>query len=161
MPIKSRYLLVAMALSACSANGPIYSDANIPHGTGSTIVVYRPSSILQVARRFPLEINGVEKCSLSNGGYFAETVVPGKIGLTSSMWDQPGTSRAEIMASANQTSYVSIRLNNDKTAAGIGGGMIGLLIAEGSSSTSGPFIFSNVPESQALKELADLKQDCM
>lgn len=145
-----RYLLLLIALAACSATGPEYTGQK-------GIIVYRDDSMLFIGRAFPIDVNGVEGCQLHNAGY---AIIPktGEITLSSSLWDQPGTSR--ISLNVKDAEYVKVSVNQGSMVAGAAAGMVGVFAHE-AIEKQGPFIFTHMEAGQAHQELVGLKQDCI
>ena len=66
-----RAILLLLVLSACVANGPIYSEPKKP-----SIIVYRPETTIPKAGVFYIEANGVPVCNLLPLSYFVLNVPP-------------------------------------------------------------------------------------
>lgn len=148
-----RYLLLLIALTACSATGPVYTNQK-------GIIVYRDKQLVGQIGSWEVESNGVHACDLHGESYF---ILPpnGQTTLTASKALMPGTSQITFNADKEKTSYIRLELNKDKEAAVALSGYVGALLAEGVSSSGGPFVFTLINEQQAKQELQDLKQDCI
>lgn len=153
------YILLLLSLAACTTSGPKFSSVS-PIADKTTIVVYRSQSFIGMAGYFPVDVNGKEECNLSYQAFFVRHYAPGEINITSELWHSPGTSRIGIKGERGKVHYVRISPDSGKAMSGTFGGFAGYLVAEGTSSTGGPFIFTYMKPEEAKKELADLNQDC-
>lgn len=149
--------LIAL-LGGCSATGPAYRDAAYRDAQSASLVIYRPSSVVYISKDFPVAVNGVDVCRLSNAGYTRVPVTSSQTTITGSLWNSPGTSRLTIDTSKHKTYYVKVE-GGANIMGGAIGGFIGQLGAEAVNG-SGPFDISLVPKEQALIELADIKGQC-
>lgn len=155
-------ILTLLMLAGCAANGIEFNESEIPKTNGATIVVYRPMAYLGAgAGLYTVGVNGNDACRLHPGSFFLVNDAIGKTEVTASIWSDPGTSRIPINAKSGEIYYIKMEPNDVKQAAAMGAGLVGLLIAEGISSTSGPFIFTEIDDNQAKNELSGLKQDCV
>lgn len=152
-----RYLVVLFLLAACTATGPSFNEGNLPKGNGATIVIYRPYAPLALAGYFDIDINGQKTCNLYPDGFFVRSGLYKDVTISSSIFDQPGTSRIVIPTKPKHVYYVSMEINNDKQMISVFSGLIGRLATEGSSSQSGPFIFTLVDEEKAKQDLSKLR----
>ena len=156
-------IAMALMLAGCTASGPMYSSLpeQKPDKGMAQLVVYRPYELSYAARRPTVEINSIKTCDLPNSSFFIKNVKPSEITVTSSFWEIPGTSRFTMSVSSGRKYYIRMALNDDKLAAGLAAGIIGMAVAEGISEHSGPFIIESVSESSAKEELQSLKKsDC-
>jgi len=141
-----RAILLLLVLSACVANGPIYSEPKKP-----SIIVYRPETTIPKAGVFYIEANGVPVCNLLPLSYFV--LNEDKVTLSSSKFMMLGTSRITV----TRPSYVRIELSPIKQFGVATGGLVGdIATGEG-----GPFTFTVVEPDIARKELAGLHRDCV
>lgn len=149
-----RLISIAMALfiSACTATGPAFEKSDIKQ---ATMVVYRQQGVLQFTRDFDVSINGGYECELSNGSFFVSDTLF-ETNVTAEKFDEPGVSRLRVFNKPHRTNYVRVEFYSPKQVAGFVGGMIGQSVM----SHEGPFVLTQVPESQALEELQGLKRDC-
>lgn len=145
-------ILLSLLLSACNATGIEYTGEQ-----SGNLVVYRPWHTVNSLGYYYMDMNGKPVCGLGNGGYFIKHAT-GKTTISSSLWNQPGTSRITI--NVDKKTYIKIEHNSQRMLVGAIGGLGGQLLDEGVSDYSGPFIISQIPQSQALVELRGLKQDC-
>lgn len=153
-------LLPLLLLTGCAAQGPVYSEAAIPKGEGATLVVYRNMAYLgNQAGLYPVHVNGKE-CRLHPGSFFAVNGLKGESKITASSWDAPGTSKVTLNVQPNKTHYVRMDADNGRQVATVVGGLAAVSLME-ASNPAGPFILAEVSESEAKRELASLKQDCL
>lgn len=152
-------LLMLPILVACAANGPVFNEANFK-SNDATIIVYRQDRFMGFAGYFDVDVNGIPYCHVHNASFFV-TKATEKTEISSSIWNQPGTSRIFVDANPKSIYYVKMEMDGSKQVAGAMGGLGGQLIAEGAASTGGPFIFTRVDPEFAKQELAGLKQDCI
>lgn len=130
-----------MALSACAANGPLYSGQ---HG----IVLYRDAPI--ELDSLPFEVDGKPFCSLKPRSF---AVIPAAHAtITASRVLTPGVSRYE----AHEGEIVHIGIDTVHATGTMLGGLIGGLMAEGYQPT-GPYAFTVTDAAK----LTGLHQDCM
>lgn len=147
--------LLFFLLCGCTATGQQFA---VPEPSNdAAVVVYRPSG-LQL-HPYDIEINGNKVCDLKRDGYFMRHYKPGIITITASVWDMPGTSRLQITVEKKHIYYVRID-KSDKQYAKLALGFVGSLVAEGVSSTDGPYDITLVPETTAKRELTELSEDC-
>ena len=155
-----RYLSLLLFLSACTAVGPLY-DASKMSKSGA-IILYRPMMYLgNGAGLYDVELDGKTTCRLHPGSFWVITPKGGDVTISSSIWSDPGTSKISVKTDDKRVRYVKMLPNNDKQIIGVTAGLIGLLVAEGVSESSGPFLFAEIEREQAEIELATLKQDCI
>lgn len=156
-----RYVILLLVLAGCAASGPAFNEAALPVDSNSTLVIYRPSGYTGAAVGWDVDVNGKTHCNLHNGSFYIDSVTPGKIDLTSEIWSAPGTTRLSFIGKPRTVYYVRLEADGGKAASAILGGAAGMFIAEGVSSTGGPFLFTLVDKQEALPTIADLKQDCL
>jgi hypothetical protein len=151
-----RRILILLLLSGCTATGPVFKEPEYP-----AVVIYQPAEGLNGLGSLtnPVEINGEKVCDLHHGAYFIARP-QGKMIISASWFDRPGTSRIKMDANPKKTYYIHMEWNKWKSSA-IGFGMLGALVAEGASDHGGPFIFNLVEPAAAMQELSGLKQDCI
>lgn len=153
--------LGALALSACSVNGKIYSQKPTEEGK-TQLVIYHPSG--ELIGSIPLgsgpdvKVNGQTVCGLPNSSYFIYEVEPGSVTVSSTKALAIGTSSVSFKSQPDKRYYVRITWDSDKVWAGAAGGLIGEAISEGVSSNSGPFAITLIDENVAKNELAALKR---
>lgn len=157
--MRSLAISLLLLLAACSASGPSFNEANLKSDQ-ATIIVYRQDRFLGFAGYFDVDVNGKPYCKIDNAGFFV-VKSNSKTEISSSIWDQPGTSRITINAKPHDIYYVRMEMDGSKQVAGALGGLSGQLIAEGAASTGGPFLFTKVDPEIAKQELKNLKQDCL
>lgn len=154
----------SLTLCACQTGGIPYDSYILPAISkgDSQIIVYRPSGDYMRLRSPSVEVNGVSRCNLKGGSFFSVEMPPQQVLISASLWDMPGTSRQSIIAKKGQRAFVKIAVNSDKQWSGALGGLIGMGIAEGMSSRSGPFIIEQVSTEQAQADLQNVvnAQDC-
>lgn len=154
-------LLLTGFLSACSAAGPVFDRSVLENKSGATLVIYRVNAFQGSAGYFDIDVNGIPACKLLNASFYISERPAGDIHVSSSIWNSPGTSRIRMKAEPHHRYFVRMEMDGSKQLAGALGGLSGQLLAEGMASTGGPFIFTLLPEQQALEELKGLNQDCL
>lgn len=152
-------LLLPLLLGACSAEGPLFDETKVIKGNGATLIVYRPPQYSAATADWVVHLDQ-KSCPLKYGSYWEVHELKGIQHITADHWGSPGTSRIALDVQSSGIHYLKIEIDGTKTAAAILGGMAGYLVAEGISSTGGPFIFIPVDSNQAKKDLQGLKQDC-
>lgn len=150
------WLGLLLLLVGCSASGANFNPDH--HAKFTELVIYRPSSVIYISKKFPIAINGEDTCNLSNAGFARIPITPNKTNITSSLWGMPGTSSLTLDASDHKTHYVKIEGGSGVMGAAILG-FVGALASEGING-SGPFELTEVSREQALMDLKDLKADC-
>lgn len=157
-----RYLVILLFLSACSATGPTFNGVVVSNDK-ATVIVYIKSwqSGAPASIGWPVDVNGISGCSLHMNGYLSKQIDPGQITISSSVFTSPGTSRITFNANPANVYYIMIELDEMKNVAAFSGGLAGQIIAEGLSSTGGPFLLTKVDPKQAKNDLKGLKQDCI
>ncbi len=155
-----RHLSLLLLLAACNASGPSFNESLLSVGDDSTVVVYRNNKFLGAAGYFEIDVNGIPACKLHNQGFYV-IKSNGNINISSSIWNQPGTSLIQLKTVPGQAYFVRMEMDSDKQVAGGLGGIGGQMIAENVSNNAGPFVFTQVDRSTAIKELNTLKQDCI
>lgn len=141
-------VLLMLLLTGCSATGPAFDRSMVR----DNLVIYRPDGFYSGI--FQIEVNGRPVCKLKKAGYVVVKDSNRELNITSEIWDMPGVSRLTVINKGD--TYVRADVDADKQAAGVVGGYIG----EAMHGMTGPYIFTEVPESQALRELEGLKRDC-
>jgi hypothetical protein len=69
--------VVALALSACAASGPMFTEVAKPSDETSGIYIYRLSRFYASGAVPPIYLDGEELGELKNGGYLFAEVTPG------------------------------------------------------------------------------------
>jgi hypothetical protein len=148
-------IAVSISLGACATNAPRGSAIAVgaPRPGTAQLVVYRPSAFIASMRSPDVEVNGAPTCDLTNGGSFLREIEPGPASVSLSHWDMPGTSQVSFQAEAGKTYYIRATVNDDKMAAGMFLGIVGMLAAEAASSDKGPYKLDLLNEAIARKEL--------
>lgn len=152
---------ISLCLSACAADGPAFKGASLPQGDGPTVIVYRPSEFVGSLAAYDVNINSRVACALHNHSYFVTDSYKGGISISATRFATPGTSVISIDRPKKKNYYIRMENNDGKTLAAGGAGLIGIFVAEGVSSTPGPFVFTLVEENEAINELQGLKRDCL
>lgn len=154
-------VMIAMAsvvmLSGCMATGATYNSKGVPNiqSDKAQLVIYRPMAWTLGAVPGELEINGMDKCSITSGGYMVENVTPGETVVAVDTWQLPGTSKLIFNAVAGKRYYLKVAPNNNKAMLRVLGGVIA---SETMSDQSGPFLVYSVDKGAATKELSETKQ---
>lgn len=149
-----KYLAVLLLLAACSASGPMYQ----PIKADGQIVVYRPIGWQGKAYRAYIDINGGTACKLAEGGYYIINGYHDPIIISSSVFGMPGTSRITVKPDPKKATYLKIELSDGRGIANIAGGLAAGAAYEAAADTSGPYIFTVMPDDH---ELQGMHQDCM
>ena len=154
-----KYLLILLFLVACSANGQKFEEIRFSEDGSPFVVIYRPFAFSGMAVPWEVSIDGKEQCMLHNESYYVYKG-SGLLKISAQFFLAPGTSRIDVNA-VRGAYYIRMSVDGAKSVSGVIGGMGGYLVAEGMSSTGGPFIFSLIDELQAKQELSVLKRDCI
>ncbi|MBB1441165.1 DUF2846 domain-containing protein [Shewanella sp. SG41-4] len=141
-----------LLLLACSATGPKFSQLESLDMNQANIYIYRPWAMLDGAAAPTIQIDGVDRFDLSNGGYEVITLPLGTHKLTVKQGAFMSNWRAEEMTieyefEANKNYFV--RLSAEFNDVGAYGSVI---------SVSGVYGFGLIKESFALSELIELKK---
>ena len=131
------FVLLAGCVTAPPA--PPHVGAGASEAGQAVVIVYRPNTLDHFARKPTVKI-GSTACDLAMGASFRHAVPPGRVAVTTDLWDWPGTSKAEFLAEAGQTYRVRILPNPDKRLAGLLGGHPGVWVAEAFADRPGPFL---------------------
>lgn len=148
---KASLLLGLLLLTACSAAGKPFNEAEIPKGS---LVIYKDDTYVGSGRIYPIEINGQPACDLHIGYYVSNA--KGDVNISASWSDMPGTSRYKVHV-GKETVYIKMSVNGSKATSQIFGGYVGLFAAEAVDDSAGPFMFERTDASG----LKGLKQDCL
>lgn len=144
-------------LFGCVANGPLYKAPESVSREKATLIIYRPDLFMGSAGYYEVDINNITRCKLHNNGYLIAEESPGVIEISSSIWNQPGTSRIKINAKPQEVYYVRMEMDSGKQVTGAIAGFAGQLLAEGASSTGGPFVFSLMHPDHAKGQLQTVR----
>lgn len=156
--MKTLILLSALALTGCvTATGPAYSPGLVASSPGtSQLVIYRPDRF--AAPRSPMvKINGVDTCALPGNSFMIVDAPKGKVTITSTLWDHPGTS--VLTFTPDKESFVRMDFDDGK-ARGNAFGLAGALAANATSSNAGPFVIQRVYRERAESEMGTARQAC-
>jgi len=143
----------SLLLLACNATGPKFTQLESLDTNQAKIYVYRPWAMLDGAAAPTIQIDGVDRFDLSNGGYEVVTLPPGSHKLTVKKGGVMSNWRADEMNieykfEANKNYFV--RLSAELQNAGVYGSVI---------SVSGRYGFALVKESYAINELREVKKN--
>lgn len=142
-----------MLLLACNATGPKFTQLESLDTNQTKVYVYRPWAILDGAAAPTIQVDGVDRFDLSNGGYQVITLLPGthkitvKKGAFISNW-RADEMNIEYKFEANKNYFV--RLSAELHNAGVYGSVI---------SISGSYGFALIKESFAINELKEAKKN--
>ncbi len=142
-------LVVAIALSACSATGPVFTRHTDPASGEALIYLYRPNRWTARAGAPQIFINGQKSIKLLNKGYTAAYVVPGKIDILarwSVLWESRHMSTL-LNANSGTTHYVRYLPTLEYI----------IPLPYGASVTKIRETFGPVEESMALTEIKDCR----
>ncbi|MBO9492362.1 DUF2846 domain-containing protein [Endozoicomonas sp. G2_1] len=140
-------------LLACNATGPKFTELERLDTNQAKIYIYRPWAMLDGAAAPTIQVDGVDRFDLSNGGYEVITLSPGihkltvKKGAFMSNW-RADEMNIEYKFDANKNYFV--RLSAELQDAGIYGRVI---------SISGSYGFALIKESYAINELKEVKKN--
>jgi hypothetical protein len=151
--MKKAIVIAALALSACSANGPAYTGQY-----KSGVIVYRVPAISGSLTNWNVGVND-KHCNVAYNSYYHAPAL-GNVEVTTELWGTPGTTRLKLNAAKNKLHYVKLDVNTVKVASGFGGGLIGVFTAEAVSDTGGPFTLTQVDEQQAKREMLGMSEAC-
>lgn len=151
-------ILSFILLCGCAANGPAFDTSYISPSKDSKIVVYRGESYYLSARKPDVLINGMA-CELPQRAFISKEIPSGKVELSISMWDLPGTTRYSFSAEKGKTYFIKTEPNKQNLLAGSAFGLAGMVI-EDHSGQGGQFIFTQEPREVALQTLKNTKQAC-
>lgn len=152
--------LAVIVLTAGCASGPNYLEVagytHQPSTNTARLAVYRSAGDMYPMRSPSVDVNGLPTCDLPSGGIFIKDVPPGRITISSSLWDAPGTSRLNFNAIAGRTYHVRMAVDFGKSFGALAG-LPGMLAAEAISDRGGPFTIGIVEPANVQNELAELK----
>ena len=142
-----------VALAGCSATGPQFSRLDDLDEEQAKVYIYRPWAMLDGAAAPTIQIDGVDRFDLGNGGYEIITLAPGSHRLTVRKGAFLSNWRADEMTieytfEANRSYFV--RLSAELQSVGVYGGVI---------SVSGNYGFALIDESYAMDELKQTKKN--
>lgn len=146
-------VVVVVTFSGCSATGPKFTQLETPETNQAKVYFYRPWAMLDGAAAPEVQVNGVNKFKISNGGYEILTLKPGetafvvKEGAFMSNWR---ASELSINANLEANKVYFVRLTAELNDAGYVGGV---------SSISGNYTLGLITQDFAVKELGDTKKN--
>ena len=165
--------IVAMALSACAANGLPYPEhpasSVVLDGLAKVTIFRENDTLLYSARTARLVIDGEREGRLATGGFRTFTMLPGSHVFTVKMWDTPGTCEltADIQPDVEYFYEVTPRVvsyDASMPAALVGTSPAGVLFGAGLSSVEsagkdcgGAFSIVPVEPAKALPRVAALR----
>ena len=174
----NRFLVfgLAIALTACAATGPRYSDhvatlADVPPKS-TRLTVFRTAESTQYSgRSVTVRIDGRERGGCDFGGFQTFDVSAGPHILAVEMWDAPGRCSRSIEVLGGETyfyeisprpaNYVASLLGDlvgvfGGPLAGAAGSFVGMGAESSGKACGGAFTIVDVDESVALRKLNDL-----
>lgn len=143
-----KYLLLVLLMTACAATGSLYSQTPVTNNTAQ-IVIYRSSEVFGADEY--VEINGNEICRLGRETYFTRNVNPGLVNV--SITTLSDKSSLAFNTERGQRYFVKVGTNSGKTAAAIGGGLLGAALAGGDD-----YHIEQVSNQQGMSEVSDKKE---
>jgi len=150
-----KFLLATLviALSGCTATGPTFTHVSPPENEG-ILYLYRVSQITHSIGAPEISLNSTKQGKLTNGGYMAFTLPPGKYTIKTDRnfltWDM-SCNELQVKVTSGKNAYVRLAsgvLDNN------------LVILNGTPISDGAYqcaIFE-VPEEVALSEIASTKK---
>ncbi|PCK32141.1 DUF2846 domain-containing protein [Pseudoalteromonas piscicida] len=144
---------MSLLLLACNATGPKFTQLERLDTNQAKVYIYRPWAMLDGAAAPTVQVDGVDRFDLSNGGYEIITLSPGSHKLTVKKGAFLSNWRADEMNieynfEANKNYFV--RLSAELQGAGVYGSVI---------SISGSYGFALIKESDAINELKEVKKN--
>lgn len=140
-------------LSACSATGPKFTKLETADSTKATIYFYRPWMMLDGAAAPTIQIDGVDRFDLSNGGYHIVVLEPRKYELTvkeGAFMSNWRAGKMSISPTFKASESYFVRLSAELQDAAYLGGVM---------SISGMYGFGLVPKINAMDELKLTKRN--
>lgn len=143
----------SLLLLACNATGPKFTKLESLDTNQAKVYIYRPWAMLDGAAAPTVQVDGIDRFDLSNGGYEVITLSPGshkltvKKGAFMSNW-RADEMNIEYKFEANKNYF--IRLSAELQDAGVYSGVI---------SISGSYGFALIKESYAINELKEVKKN--
>ena len=143
----------ALLLLGCNATGPKFTELESLDTNQAKVYVYRPWAMLDGAAAPTVQVDGIDRFDLSNGGYEIITLSPGthqltvKKGAFMSNW-RADEMNIEYKFEANKNYFV--RLSAELQDAGVYGSVI---------SISGSYGFALIKESFAINEPKEVKKN--
>jgi hypothetical protein len=147
------FIFVSFLLVACNATGPKFTQLESLDTNQAKVYIYRPWAMLDGAGAPTIQVDGIDRFELSNGGFQVVTLTPGRHKLTvkkgafMTNW-RAGEMNIEYTFEANKNYFV--RLSAELDNVGIYGGV---------TSVSGNYGFALIKESYALNELKETKEN--
>ena len=151
-----------LLLAGCSVTGPTYSSVSneitSPEKGLSQLIIYRPDAFVGQAVSFEISTNSANTCGLQNGSFYVSNVKDGPVDITGTYWGMPGTSQMSFNAKKDGKYFIRVAWNDGKAWSGVFG-VVGMGVAEATSSHSGPFLIDILDEQSAEPELQQLKMN--
>ncbi|MEW6984614.1 DUF2846 domain-containing protein [Colwelliaceae bacterium 6471] len=144
-------LSTLLLLLACNATGPKFSNLEAVNNKTALVYIYRPWMMLDGAAAPAIQVDGVDRFDMNNGGFQIIHLPPGKHKLTvrkSSINWRADEMSFEYPFEAGKRYFV--RLTAELGDFGSYGGVV---------SISGAYYFGLVTEEVALHQLKELKQN--
>ena len=146
-------IVTSFLLLACNATGPKFTQLESLEANQAKVYIYRPWAMLDGAATPTVQVDGVDRFDLSNGGYEVIILSPGahkltvKKGVFMSNW-RADEMNIEYKFEANRNYFV--RLSAELQDAGVYGSVM---------SVSGSYGFALIKESFAINELKEVKKN--
>lgn len=154
-------VLVSLALVACAATGPIYSEeiTNRPLSSeAARMTIYRTGDTLQYSAR-SVRV-AYDKNVLGNVDYKGFNIFDVKAGqhvLTADMWDAPGKCDVALDLQPATEYYFQVQPRSGSLIAGLAGGFLGMAAESGGRECGGAFAIVPVEKEAAIDVLQQLR----
>jgi hypothetical protein len=157
-PLRTALLALVLLLAGCGASGQPFSTASIaPPKSGAMLYLYRPKTIIGIGNPDVsfVHLDGKPLTRLRIGGYLALPLKPGSheiLATTSLLGADTGNVRAKAVVNVPPAGRIFVRYSEAYK------GFVPIILPKvGAVITQMEFRFDEVPESEALGELADTK----
>lgn len=127
-------VLLALLLSSCSASGPQYAELGVtpetvPAGKARIVFFRTGDTVLYIARRAAISIDGKKVAATPHGGFHYHDVDAGSHTLRADMWDLPGKCELTMTLAPAQTYYFQVDPRAESFGAFAAGDFITQLLA--------------------------------
>lgn len=178
--MKTVAVVLALLLCGCAASGPTYSETPLsatplPDEMARIVFFRTKDSILYVARKAAISIDGEKVGGTAYGGFHYHDVREGNHTLRADMWDMPGRCELTLAAAAGETYYfqvdprtksfgafaaadTGIYLFTENVFASVAGGLAAVSVESYGTECGGAFRLYPVDAATAITELRALKR---